>query len=229
MKERDSQRQVEIERHTAYPESYRSRSSSGNLWLGMIIGGLFVLVLFLAYQLFTSRQASNTANYPQEIPPQAIPPVSTAPTQTPTVIAGNTAPPNTTAQAPSGSVGIQPSQFVQPAFRNKAQVELLRVNRIPKERDVVNVQVRIRLLTPDKAVGSDAINMGGTTARNPITSETYEAVSGQSTDSVSLFLMRLNKQTSADAYVWLQVPEGINTLDIYLPNTQAFQNVPISN
>lgn len=109
-------------------------------------------------------------------------------------------------------MGIQPSQFVQSAFRNKAQVELLRVNRIPKERDVVNVQIRIRLLTPDKAVGSDAINMGGTTARNPITSETYEAVSGQSTDSVSLFLIRLNKQTSADAYVWLQVPDGIKAL-----------------
>ncbi len=103
------------------------------------------------------------------------------------------------------------------------------MNRIPGERDVVNVQVRIRLLQPAKVVGSDAIYMGGTTARNPQTSETYEAVNGESTGSVSLFRMRLENQTSADAYVWLQVPEGVNTIDIYIPNTQAFQNVPISN
>lgn len=61
MKERDSQLQVEFERHTAYPESCRARGGSNNLWLGIIIGGLSALVLFPAYQLFTSRQASNTA------------------------------------------------------------------------------------------------------------------------------------------------------------------------
>lgn len=71
--------------------------------------------------------------------------------------------------------------------------------------------------------------MGTTTARNPQTSETYAAVNGQSTGSVSLFSMRLDNQTSADAYVWLQVPEGVNTINIYVPSTQAFQNVPISN
>lgn len=241
MKEQDSQRQVEeFNRHTAYPESYRARDGSNNLWLGIIIGGLSALVLVLAYQLFTSRQASNTANNTQ-----AIPPVSTVPNPVsngtnivpanPTVGTTSTSAPvtspvpNATIQALSGSAGIQPDQFVQPAFRNKGQVELLKVNRIRGERDVVNVQARIRLLQPAKTVGSDAIYMGGTTARNPQTSETYAAVNSESTGSVSLFSMRLEKQTSADAYVWLQVPEGVNTIDIYIPNTQAFQNVPISN
>lgn len=240
MKERDSQRQAEeFKRHTAYPESYRARGGSNNLWLGIIIGGLSALVLFLAYQLFTSRQASNTANNTQPIPLSTVPnPSSNGTNIVPVNPTGGTtstsAPvaspvPNLTDQVSISNAGIQRSQFVQPAFRNKGQIELLKVNRIPGERDVVNVQARIRLLQPAKAVGSDAIYMGGTTARNPQTSETYAAVNGESTGSVSLFSMRLENQTSADAYVWLQVPEGVNTINIYIPSTQAFQNVPISN
>lgn len=125
--------------------------------------------------------------------------------------------------------GVQFGQFVQYAFRNKAHVELLKVNRI-KGRDVVNVQFRVRLLTPDKTTyGTDIINPRGTTARNPETSETYVAVPEQATDSVTSFSMSMNKQTTVDGYVWLKVPEGVNTLNIYMTNTAAFQNVPISN
>lgn len=35
--------------------------------------------------------------------------------------------------------------------------------------------------------------------------------------------------TSIDAYVWLSIPEYINSINIYLPNTQAFTNVPIAS
>lgn len=229
----------------------RSRGNGVSNFLSGVAVLLSTLALlfsgFTAYQVFTLQQtlkaAGNTASgsaiapnqpYSAQTPNPAAyggntasvnPPVGTVSTSAPVL---STAP-TMTAGAPSSSAEIQPGQFVQSAFRNKAQIELLKVNRIPGQRDVVNVQIRIRALRPDKAVGSDAIYMGGTTARNPLTSETYEAVQGESTDSVSLFSMRLNKQTSADAYVWLQVPEGVNTLDIYLPNTQAFQNVPISS
>lgn len=155
------------------------------------------------------------------VPPNTVPPVNYVP---PTVA------PNTVIQSPvSNNAGIQPGQFVQPAFKNKGQVELLRVNRVKGQPDVVNVQVRVRLLRPQAAVGSDAIYMGGATARNPETSETYQAVNGESTGSVSLFSMRLENQSSADAYVWLQIPREVSNVDIYLPNTQAFQNVPITN
>ena len=124
--------------------------------------------------------------------------------------------------------GVQFGQFVQYAFRNKAHVELLKVNRI-KGRDVVNVQFRVRLLTPVKTTdGTDIINPIGTTARNPETSETYVAVPKQATESVALFSMSVNKQKTVDGYVWLKVPEGVNTLNIYIPNTSAFQNVPVS-
>lgn len=111
-------------------------------------------------------------------------------------------------------------------------MELLSVKRIQnpetKTRNVVNVRMRIRRIEADRVYGSNAIYVGGTTARNPETSETYEAVSfDRSTGSVSLFLMRTG--SSADAYVWLRIPEGVNTLDIFVPDTAAFKNVPIAN
>lgn len=135
-------------------------------------------------------------------------------------------------QAANTSVPIQPGQLVQPAFGTKGQVELLSVKRIQdpdtQARNVVNVQMRIRRVEPDRVVGSDAIYIGGTTARNPETSETYKAASlDRSTGSVSLFSMRPG--ASADAYVWLRVPEGVNNIDIYVPDTQAFKSVPITN
>ncbi len=89
--------------------------------------------------------------------------------------------------------------------------------------------MRVRLLRPQTAVSSDVIYMGGATARNSETSETYKAVAGESTGSVSLFSMKIQNQTSADAYVFLQVPREVSSVDIYIPNTQAFQNVPIAN
>lgn len=141
--------------------------------------------------------------------------------------------PYSTASAPRRNVGILPGQFVQPALGTKAQVELLSVKRVAdpelRTRDVVNVQMRVRRLATDNIVGSDIISVGGTTARNPVTSETYKAVDllNRSTGNVSLYLLR--PQASGDAYVWLRVPEGTNTLDIYIPETQAFKNVPISN
>jgi hypothetical protein len=88
--------------------------------------------------------------------------------------------------------------------------------------------MRVRRLSADKVIGGDIITVGGTTARNPETSETYQAVDliTRSTGSVSLFQLR--PQASADAYVWLRVPENVNSIDLYVPEAQAFKNVPIS-
>jgi hypothetical protein len=106
---------------------------------------------------------------------------------------------------------------------------LLKVNRIKGKRDVVNVQFRVRLLTPDQTNGTDIINPSETTARNPETRETYVAVPKQATDSVALHSMFINKQKTVDGYVWLKVPEDVSTLNIYMTNTSAFENVPVSS
>jgi hypothetical protein len=172
--------------------------------------------------------AQGTAPIPSSPVQSPLAPVNQVPSGAISSSASNISP----AQVPSGSVGIQPGQFTQPAFSTKGQVELLSVKRIQAPdtgaRNVVNVQMRIRRLEPDRVYGSDAIYVGGTTARNPETSETYKATSfDRSTGSVSLFSMRPG--SSADAYVWLRVPEGTNNIDIYVPDTQAFKSVPIAN
>lgn len=160
-------------------------------------------------------------------------PVSSSPIQSPLAPAPQSPTIQTHQVATNTSIGVQPGQFVQPAFGTKGQVELLSVKRIQdpetKARNVVNVQMRIRRIEPDRVSGSNLIIVGSTTARNPETSETYKAVNliERSTSAVSLFSMRPG--ASADAYVWLRVPEGTNTIDIYVPDTQAFKNVPIAN
>ena len=147
---------------------------------------------FTAYQVFTLQQTLNANRNAGS--GTAIAPTQTSPT--PATADSNTAPtPNTSTPASYNSIAIQPGQFVQSAFGTKGQVELLSVKRIQDPetgtRNVVNLQMRIRRIEPDRVYGSNAIYVGGTTARNPETSETYKAVSfDRSTGSVSLFSMR---------------------------------------
>jgi cytoskeletal protein RodZ len=179
---------------------------------------------FTAYQVFTlqekiaaisSNASTGTSGTSQ---PETITPVSSAAS-------------DTTATAPAATSGIQPGQFVQSAIGNKAKLELLAVKRITdpeaKTRDVVNVQMRIRRLTSEVSP-SDAINVAGTKARNPDTSETYEPVDyKRSSGSVNLYFVR--KNASSDAYVWLRIPEGVTAIDLFIPDTGAFKNVPIAS
>jgi len=180
---------------------------------------------FTAYQVFSlqekmaaiSNNSSSTAV--SESPP---PETTTAPV--------SRAAPDTPATAPAAT-GIQPGQFVQSAIGNKAKLELLAVKRITdpeaKTRDVVNVQMRLRRLASEVSP-SDAINVAGTKARNPDTSEIYEPVGyNRSSGSVNLYLVRRN--ASSDAYVWLRIPEGVTAIDIFIPDTGAFKNVPIAS
>lgn len=79
---------------------------------------------YTAYQVFTLQQTLNTTK--TAINPVPIPaPSSTAPTSPePTPLS-----PASTPAAATTSV-FQPGQFVQPAFGNKAKVELLSLQRI---------------------------------------------------------------------------------------------------
>ncbi|BAY73703.1 hypothetical protein NIES25_01110 [Nostoc linckia NIES-25] len=180
---------------------------------------------YVAYEVFTLREtlnATNTNTLSNSTPTQVPSPTTTTSSQEPTA---------SPSPATATTSAIQPGQFVQPAFGKKAEVELLSAKRIKDpqtgNRDVINVQMRIRRLATDGVVGSDIISISSTTARNPDTSETYKGVAlDRSTGSVSLFQVR--PQASADAYVWLRVPDGVNNLDIFVPDTAAFKNVPIS-
>jgi hypothetical protein len=142
------------------------------------------------------------------------------------------APPASGESASSGSNAIQPGQMIQPALNDEAKVELLSVKRIKDPRtgtrDVVNVQFRVRRLAPDNSSGY--IRSREIKAMNPETNEVHKVMSESSDSSISdtVFLSDMSRGGSADAHAWLNVPEGVNTLDIYVPKTQTFKNVPIS-
>jgi hypothetical protein len=133
----------------------------------------------------------------------------------------------------NNNVAIQPGQFVQFAFKDNAKVEILSFQRIQnpetQKRDVVNLQMRVRLVGECEVTNcNNYISLNDTKARNPDTSETYDAVGRKrSTGYVNLY--QLKPGSSVDAYVWMKIPEGVSTVDIFVPNTAAFKNVPITN
>lgn len=209
----------------AYTE-IRNRGNGVSTFLSGVAVLLSTLALgcsgYVAYEVFTLRQTLNASNTVSNTIPSQVP----SPTAT-------TSPQATISSSPATATTstISPGQFVQPAFGKKAEVELLSAKRIKDpetgNRDVVNLQMRIRRLATDGVVG-DIISVASTTARNAETSVTYKGVAlNRSTGSVSLFQVR--PQASADAYIWLRVPDGVNNLDIFVPDTAAFKNVPISN
>ncbi|MBD2103517.1 hypothetical protein [Leptolyngbya sp. FACHB-261] len=195
---------------------------------------------FTLYQVFDLRQSIDSLEDSVSRAAVAPAPVAVSPTTVSSEPTNSTASsdPATdqssaegTATPGAASTAIQPGQFVQSAFGTKARVELLSAKRIKDpasgNRDVVNVQMRIRREAED-VVGSDMLNVGSTKAVNPGTSETYDPVDflKRSTGPVSLFSMR--QGASADAYVWLRIPEGVSQIDLFVPQTGAFKAVPIS-
>ncbi|MBD2121352.1 hypothetical protein [Trichocoleus sp. FACHB-262] len=156
-----------------------------------------------------------------------------------------------TPQTEAGKVGIEPGQFVGSALKNKAQVELTAVKRIPGEPDKVSVEMRFTLNTGDDNGTSDLRNsnsyppsfhsprvdasmgfttdIGFTTARNRITNETYKAVDTDKRASPRVFLSAIHEGQPVEGYVVLDVPSRVKAIDIYIPNASPFKNVPISN
>ena len=111
-------------------------------------------------------------------------------------------------------------------------MQLLSVKRIKDpqtgKQNVVNVQMRIRRLE-DKLQGKNTISVGETTARNPLTNEIYKAVNSRQNSTSPVSLNNLRQGASIDAYISLKVPENVKTLEIFIPETSAFTEVPISD
>jgi hypothetical protein len=165
----------------------------------------------------------------------------------------NAAPVSTPQTTQQVNTEIQPGQFVQYAFKNKAKVELLSLKRIPNPetgaRDLVNVKIRVYYLQGKAEIGDD-IKLHETVARNPDTSETYQSyyeVVAQAveerekkegteldrpdfkTGNTGYIQLSLMKQgTSADGYVWMSIPEEVTHIDLFFSETAGFLNVPIS-
>jgi hypothetical protein len=143
------------------------------------------------------------------------------------------APENATARRAIGNPMIQPNGLIRKALDNKAQVQLISAQRLNNPelpiRNIVNVKMRVWRLGAKQPNFQDVITVSATTARNPETSETYRAFDFLNRATNPVFLFYLRPRTFTDAYVWLQVPEGVKALDIFVPETGTFRNVPISN
>ncbi|PSB26736.1 hypothetical protein [Stenomitos frigidus] len=216
-------------------ESVYAKRSHGHGGLSFLTTLAFLLSLlslgvsgFLAYRFLNLQQAFSAVDTAlNRNPAKTSPNVEPLPGQAPT----QTAPPTQS----SGETASQAGQLNQPAINQKAQVEIIAVNRIQnpntKLRDFVNIQFRVRRLAPKTDALSyeqGVIYPGSTTARNPTTGETYPAVDRINRATSNISVSELNPNATADAYVWIQIPEGTSAIDILIPKTQAFKNVPIS-
>jgi hypothetical protein len=116
------------------------------------------------------------------------------------------------------------------AFGNKAQVDLVSVERVENpqtgKRDLVKVQMRVRRLANE--VGRrDVINIPEITARNYVSNTIYKSVPVASS-TASIALNSIPKGESMDASVAIKVPEGVQFIDIYVPETGTFEEVEIN-
>lgn len=178
-----------------------------------------------------ARSTEATPSVSPTISPSPAASISPSPSSTVSPAANNSATRTGSENQSSTTQPIKPGQFVQKAYGSQATVELLSVQRIQDpetgNRDVVNVQMRIRRQA-EQLQNPNVIAVGETTARNPQTSETYQGVDGAERSTGPVALSNIRSGASADAYVWLRVPETAKTLNIYVPQTGAFNNVPIS-
>ena len=126
------------------------------------------------------------------------------------------------------SKGIEPGQFVNKGVNNKIEIGLLSVKRIANPdggaENVVVVQMRVRRIVPKGEV--DSISFSQSKGRNPETSEVYRTIRTKSTTYLSI--NSIPKDAWGNAYFWLRVPEEVNVIDIVIPETAIFKNVPIS-
>jgi hypothetical protein len=138
--------------------------------------------------------------------------------------------PNATPASPPAATNLPaaPNPYVQPALGNKAQVELISVKRIPGTPNEVSVEMRLNRVA-DNIVTTDTINIGATTARNPVTNEAYKSVDPQKRSSGQAYLFAMPQGQPADGYVVLKVPPGVTLIDILVPDTGLFKNVLVAD
>ena len=137
--------------------------------------------------------------------------------------------------ATESNSGIQEGQFVQDGFDGQLKVELLETKRIknPESEQTGNtvvVKLRIKRLVEkcdNSNIPTCLITFRYSKARNVDTYEEYGVISGKSTDPTSYNNLPLNAW--AEAYFWLDVPKGIEVIDIIFPYTEIFKNVPIDS
>lgn len=205
-------RNKDIERPAAHAQLRRHRGSSLNSFLAGAATVLLLLAGAGGYLLYRAMEVGDVKN-----------PFS--PNQTDASNTSSVEPPNSSPAAPAPA-SIAPGQFVEPSLGNRAQVELLSVQRIAQNPDEVKVQMRIDVL--EDMDGGEMLDVSQTSARNPVTDDIYPPAEPETRSSGLISLMNMSKGQSVDASVVLKVPIEVSNIDISVHETSTFRNVPVA-
>ncbi len=205
-------RNQDIQKPAAHAHIRRHRGSSLNSFLTRAVTVLLLLAGEGGYLLYRAIELGDVKN-----------PFNSNQTD-----ASNTTSvePSKRAPAAPAPASIAPGQFVGQSLGNRAQVELLSVQRIAQNSDEVKVQMRIDVL--EDMDGGEMLDVSQTSARHPVTYDIYPAVTPQTRSSGLISLLHMRKSQSVDVYVVLKVPQYVSNIDIFVHETSPFKNVPVA-
>jgi hypothetical protein len=121
---------------------------------------------------------------------------------------------------------IEPGAFIQPVLAGAGQVELLSATRDANS-NLVNVQMRVWRL-PNSLERPELVNLSNTIALNTRTNQRFVTQDSPATRNTSVLLDQLRPGQTIDATITLQIPTTVDRVDLEIPETRAFRNVPIS-
>lgn len=210
------------------------RSSGGSL--NDVASGLALVLSIIAFFLsgFALLQMANVRRQFEDVRP----PTSQAPNSFSGTGGGST--PNNSfiervrQSLPSQAQTIEPGRFVQATFAGNGQVEILSAERTPAPENLVNLRVRFERTvrstgssTPIE--GGDNILLGDAIALNTRTNRTFPVVGYQTSGDEPISLSRLRPGESAETTLTFRIPEDLERVDVRIPGTNAFRNVPIAS
>ncbi|MBW4537555.1 MAG: hypothetical protein KME43_00260 [Myxacorys chilensis ATA2-1-KO14] len=135
---------------------------------------------------------------------------------------------------PSQAQTIEPGKFVQATLEGNGQVEILSAERTAEPANLVNLRVRFERASrstgsPPSAEGGDNILLGDAIALNTRTNRSFPVVDFQTAGDEPISLERLRPGESTEATLAFRVPADLERVDVRIPGTNVFRNVPISS
>jgi hypothetical protein len=220
--------------YTSNYRSYTGGSRSGSAMTDVASGLALVLsVIAFFFSSYAVIQAVSARRQSEGVrPPTSAVPNSFSGT------GGGSNPANTDATrriALTTPPRVEPGRYVQPTYGGSGRVEILsaqRVGGLPAS-NLVNVRLRFeRAASPTG--GEIPINGGGdiklddAIAINTRTNQTFPVVRYQNPGDEPISLYRLRPGEATEATITLRVPERLNRIDLRIPATDIFRNVPIA-
>ncbi len=127
---------------------------------------------------------------------------------------------------PNRSTRIEPGQFVNAAYRGGGKVEIVSVYR-GADVDTVNVRLKLQRVS-DRIDGNGDINLFAVKAINTRTNLTYPVRTARTPGNEPISLYQLRPGQSTQATITLNVPSDLQRIDLTVPETDVFRNVPIT-